>query len=341
MGAITTLAVGLSGSAALAAPRLVVNVSTAEQLAAAMASAVPGETIQLADGTYHGEAFTSVSGTAAQPITLRGSSRAIIVNDTFVAATTPCPSGHTAYGIWLNGASYWRLSGFTVAYSKKGIVVDHGTGVVIAGVTVHDISDEGIHFRTSTTDSSIVGSVIYNTGLVQPGFGEGVYLGSAMGNWKCFGENNHTGPDRGDRNQVIGNRIGPGVAAEHIDIKEGTVDGQIIGNVFDGRGISGANSADSWIDVKGSNYLIEGNLGTFAPTTGSVFADGYQIHEQFGLGYGCGNRFTGNVSDLGGVGAYAVNVTDQPMCTAAGNPNVVDATNQVTGATIGLTNIPS
>jgi hypothetical protein len=338
------LLIGASTRVALAAEPTTVEVATAEQLAAAMADARPGQTIQLADGTYHGEAFTTVSGTPDRPITLKGSANAVIVNDFFVQPTTPCPSGHTAYGVWLNGASYWHLTGFTVANSKKGIVLDHATGVQISGVTIHDIAEEGVHFRSSTTDSSIVGSVLSRTGLVQQGFGEGVYIGSARGNWRCFGEDadgvTPKNPDRSDRIRVIGNRFGPDIAAEHIDIKEGTVDGEITGNVFDGRGLTGANTADSWIDVKGSRYRLIGNFGTYAQTPGSVFANGYEIHEQFGLGYGCGNVFTGNFSVLGGVGAYAVLVTDQDSCAARGEPNVVDATNVVSGATIGLPNIP-
>jgi len=329
------------GAAPVAAARgRTVAVSTAAGLEEAMATAQPGDTIRLADGTYHAEPFTTVSGTKALPITLTGSRNAVIVNDHFETATTPCPSGHTAYGIWLNGASYWNLSGFTVAYSKKGIVLDHATGVHISGVLVHDIQEEGVHFRKSTTDSSIVGSTIYATGLVQPGFGEGVYIGSAFGNWRCYGENGAGTPDRSDRIQVIGNRFGPNVAAEDIDIKEGTVDGSIVGNFFDGRGMTGANTGDSWIDAKGSGYDITGNFGFYAPSPGSVFADGYETHEQYNQGYGCGNVFRGNFSDLGGVGTLAFNITDQDMCAAKGEPNIVYESNVVTGATVGLTNIP-
>jgi hypothetical protein len=338
--AVGVTALLLLGQPGYAEPGRVVDVSTDDQLSAAVAAAAPGDTIRMADGTYHAEVFATVSGTAAAPITLTGSANAVIVNDFFVQPTTACPSGHTAYGVWLNGASYWHLTGFTIAYSKKGIVVDHATGVLISGVTVHDIQEEGVHFRTSTVDSAIVGSRVYNTGLVKPGFGEGVYIGSAMGNWRCFGEAAGTGPDRSDRIRVIGNRIGPGVAAEGLDIKEGTVDGSVIGNVFDGTGITGQNTADSWVDAKGSDYQFIGNYGTYRPTPGSVFTDGYQTHEQFGLGYGCGNRWIGNFSDLGGVGAYAVDVTNQPQCVAHGDPNVVDASNVVIGATVGLTNIP-
>ncbi len=336
----------LLGAAALAGPALAgvgprtVPVATAAELEQALATARPGDTIKLADGVYHAEAFTTVSGTAAAPITLTGSRKAILSNDRFEKATTPCPGGHTGYGVWLNGASHWNLRGFTVANTKKGIVLDRASGVHLSNVLVRDIEDEGVHFRKSTTDSSIVGSTIQRTGLVQKGFGEGVYIGSAFGNWRCYGENGAGTPDRSDRISVIGNRFGPDVAAEHIDIKEGTVGGKVIGNFFDGRGLSGQNSADSWIDVKGSGFEITSNYGFFASSPGSVFADGYETHEQYNQGYGCGNVFRGNFSDLGGVGSVAVLVTNQDMCAAKGQPNLVYADNAVTGATTGLTNIP-
>jgi|SRR5215207_3038250 len=146
------------------------------------------------------------------------------------------------------------------------------------------------------------------------------------------------GPDASNRIRVIGNRFGPNIAAEHIDIKEGTVDGQVIGNVFDGRGLTGKNSGDSWVDAKGSHYLFLGNLGSYQPSPSSVFRDGYETHEQYDLGYGCGNVFRGNVSHLAGVGGYAVNVTNQAQC--GDNPNVVYDSNLVFGAVSGLTNIP-
>lgn len=63
---------------------------------------------------------------------------------------------------------------------------------------------------------------------MQPGYGEGVYLGSAGSNWDCHG--NTGGADRPDRVQVLNNRVGPYVAAELLDVKEDTFDGVIRGN---------------------------------------------------------------------------------------------------------------
>jgi hypothetical protein len=157
------------------------------------------------------------------------------------------------------------------------------------------------------------------------------------GDEACHG--NSGGVDKSDRIQVLNNRIGPNIAAEPVDVKEGTFNGVIRGNTFNGTGISGQNSADSWIDVKGIGYLIEDNTGTFSSP--GTFAHGYETHNTSttrSFQNGCGNVWRGNRSDLGGVGGYAINITSTSKC--AGNPNVVYASNTVTRAVQGLTNIP-
>ncbi|WP_232533797.1 cellulose binding domain-containing protein [Plantactinospora sp. KBS50] len=314
----------------------VVPVSTAAELSAALAAALPGQTIRLAAGTYHGVFRSQRPGTAAAPITLVGPQDAVLVNDGPSGSGPSCPAPvdgwDSGYGLWLYAAPYWNLTGFAVADSKKGIVLDRSPHVTIDGVTVRHIDEEGVHFRSSSADGVIRNSTVTDTGLVQPGYGEGIYLGSAQSNFTCYADS--TGTDRSDRVQVLNNRIGPDVRAEHVDIKEGTTGGVLRGNVFDGQGISGQNSGDSWVDVKGNGYLLEGNVGTF--TAPGTFANGYETHNLLD-GYGCGNIWRDNRSDLGGVGGYAIRVSSVSRC--ADNPNVVYASNTVTGAVSGLTNI--
>jgi chitodextrinase len=319
-----------------------VNVSTAAQLQAALANAAAGQTIKLAAGTYRGSFFTQKAGTAAKPITLTGPSNAILINDGPAGDPPDCPAPtagwDSGYGLWLYSAPYWNLNGFTVTESKKGIVLDNSHHTVIDGVNVHHVDEEAVHFRRSSADSIIRNSTITDTGLVQKGYGEGVYIGSANSNWECHG--NSGGVDKSDRVQVIGNKIGPNIAAEPIDVKEGTFNGVIRGNTFNGKGITGENSADSWIDVKGVGYLIEDNTGTFAKP--GTFANGYETHNPGtspSFPNGCGNTWRNNKSDLGGVGEYAIKITSASQCTA--NPNKVYASNTVTGAKKGLTNVPT
>ncbi|MER7314382.1 MULTISPECIES: right-handed parallel beta-helix repeat-containing protein [Streptomyces] len=285
----------------------VTEVSTAAQLKAALAAAAPGDTIRLADGTYTGNFKATVPATASARITLTGSARAVL-------------TAGGGYGLHLNGASYWTVYGVTVTGGQKGIVADAATGVVIDSVTVHDLDMEGVHFRTSSRDGVIRNSRIYDTGHDGRGMGEGVYVGSAGGL-----------TDRSDNVRILDNVIGPGVGGENIDIKEGTTGTRVIGNTFDGGGLTGANYDDSWVDVKGNDVLVENNRGV--RTTNN----GYETHTQQS-GWGCGTVFRGNVSDLTGATGdkrLAVNVTN----LSASCPTTVYSSNTVTGGN-GLTNIP-
>ena len=95
-------------------------------------------------------------------------------------------------------------------------------------------------------------------------------------------------------------------AAESVDIKEGTTGAQIVGNTFDGSGLTGVNYDDSWVDVKGDNVLVQDNTGR------NTTNDGYQTHTQQS-GWGCGTVFRNNKSTLtGATGStqLAINVTN-------------------------------
>lgn len=284
----------------------VIEVGTAAQLKSALAAAGPGDTIHLADGTYTGNFKATVPGTSSARITLTGSAGAVL-------------TAGGGYGLHLNGAAYWTVRGLTFSGGQKGIVADSADGVVIDSVTVHDLDMEGVHFRKSSSDGVIRNSRIYDTGHDGRGMGEGVYVGTA-------GDLS----DNSDRVQILDNTIGPDVGGENVDIKEGTTGARIIGNTFDGSGLTGANYDDSWVDVKGNDVLVEGNHGS--RTTNN----GYETHTQQS-GWGCGTVFRDNTSDLAGSSGdrqLAFNVTNYSTSC----PTTVRSSNTVTGGK-GLTNI--
>lgn len=274
---VATLALSVSASTH--------QVHTAAQLATALSQVKAGDTIQLADGEYHGSFKAHSSGTAKKPILLTGSRKAMLSS--------------TSYGLHLEGCSHWELKGFTIHNSKKGLVLDKSSHNTIDSIEVHNINEEGVHFRKDSSDNVLRNSDIHNTGLKAPGFGEGVYIGSAVSHW----ENTHK-PDRSDRNRIEHNTIGPHVSGESIDVKEGTCCGTIANNHFDGSGMTGVHFADSWIDLKGDKYLVEKNTGTHS------IKDGIQVHHQapameglksIGLLGGCHNKiFHNTCSDIHG-----------------------------------------
>ena len=251
------------------------------------------------------------SGTASRRIALCGSRQAELRGDTL----------KEGYVLHLDGADHWTLSGFSVTNGEKGIMADRADHNVVQGIAVHHIGHEGIHLRAFSTDNLVQGNLVHDTGLRKARYGEGIYVGSAHSNW-C--EHSGCKPDRSDRNRIFGNRIGPDVTAEGVDLKEGTTSGQVIGNDLIGRNMTGA---DSWVDVKGNAWLVRGNRGSLSPQ------DGFQVHVE-APGWGRDNVITGNSGDLGADGEYGVRVDNDARGTRVG------CDNRVSGAGKGLSNIP-
>lgn len=264
-----------------------IPVSTAAQLTAALKAAKPGQTIALKDGTYTGKFTAAASGTASAPITLTGSRKAVLTTGSLTSG----------YALNVTG-DRWNITGLSVTRAAKGIVLDGSSSTVIDGVDVGSIGSEAIHLRANSANVTVKNSVVHDTGLAQPSYGEGVYIGSATSNWASVMGSSST-PDRSDSATVTGNTFRT-IAAEGIDVKEGTTGGVITGNTFTNVGYSGENYADSWIDVKGNGYRISGNSGS------GTKLDAFQVHVAI-AGWGQGTVF-GRNTVTGGVPGYEVSV---------------------------------
>ncbi|MFE6257403.1 nitrous oxide reductase family maturation protein NosD [Agromyces sp. NPDC057865] len=288
-------------------PEATVDVSSAKELEQALEQARPGDVIGLAPGRYEGEFVLAADGEAQHPITLCGTPESVL------------DGGGTdgGYVVHLDGASYVVLKGFAVENGQKGVMADATTHSVIRGLRVAHIGDEAIHLRGHSTDNQVLDNTISDTGLRKPKFGEGIYIGTAESNWCDISD---CEPDASDRNLVQGNTIS-GTTSESVDIKEGTSGGVLRDNTFDGSAIT---KADSWVDVKGNGWLIEGNTGTAAPE------DGFQTHEILD-GWGTGNVFRHNTAKMSGSG---VGFALEPE-----RDNVVACDNTVSGGEAELSNV--
>jgi hypothetical protein len=276
-------------------PPATVQVTNGAELAGALANPHPGDVIWLRDGVYDGNFTSTGRGTPQAPISLCGGPGAVLQSDGYKGG----------YVLHFDHAADWRVAGFTVRSGQKGVMVDAGTRIALQGLLVEDVGDEAVHLRANSTDNVVRGLTVRNTGNRREEFGEGIYIGTAKSNWGSVTDGL---PDRSDRNFVLDNTISA-TTAESIDVKEGTSGGVLAGNSFDGTGMS---SADSWVDVKGSGWLITGNRGHVSPK------DGFQTHVIL-PGWGEANLFTGNLADLGGgpgVGFYLhKQLTNRVSCT--------------------------
>jgi hypothetical protein len=307
-----------------------VVVDTVEEIRAALASARPGDVIRVADGSYQFKPrlVASANGTAKAPITLRGSRQAVL--------RTKNTSGD--YGLHITG-DYWRIEGLTVAHATKGIVLDGSVGTVIDGVEVYDIGDEGVHFRSCSSDGVLRRSLIHDTGRNSPQYGEGVYVGSANSNWSSFRCTDRVegGSSKADNTErvLIEDNVISDTTAEGADLKEGTDSGTLRRNQFTRTGASGLNSADSAVDAKGNGWVIEDNVVSDANapwdddgvSRPSKFADGFQSHSVYN-GYGTGNAFRRN-RVVGAIAGFGIGMYPRLA-------NTVTCDNAAPGAAKGL-----
>jgi hypothetical protein len=236
----------------------VINCATAAEIQNALTNAKAGDRIVIKSGTYTGAGtsvttgggsatvyfYASNSGTASQHITIESETP----SNPAVLQGAGTASGYVLY---ITG-DYWDVNDLKITNAQKGIMLDHANYTLLSGVNVYNIGMEGIHFRDGSSNNKVQNSVITNTGVVDPGFGEGIYVGSDYSVWSSY---NRTC----NNNEITGCTVGPDVRAEHLDIKEGTFGTKVTNNTFLGQGISGANYADSFIDVKGRDVNISSN----------------------------------------------------------------------------------
>ncbi len=251
-----------------------VDVSNIDELFVAMRNAKPGDIIRVAPGTYDYTTYqgaqkidTSAEGTADSPITVTAADPE---NPPVITGT----SEENGYVMQIKG-DYWILDSLKITTSQKGIVFDGSSYSIIRNCEVSNTGSEAIALRDGSSYCLVQDTYIHDSGTVTPGYGEGVYIGSAKSttgfDYKC------------DYNVVDGCTF-KNVAAEHIDVKEYTTGTEIKNCTFYGDGMSGANYAGSFIDIAGNDVNVHDNVGYRNGNEKIVAA--FELHDQVdGWGY--------------------------------------------------------
>ena len=294
----------------------VINCNTTQCIINAMTNASPGDEIIVAPGTYEPQGKFSFGnkatrfgsdkdGTQAQPIILRA-------QDPNNRPIFKGPDGrYDGYGMYILG-DYWILKDLIIEECQKGIVFDNANHGIIDNVVVRNIGEEGIHLRDGSSFNLVKGCEVSNTGLVKPGVGEGLYSGSDRKQHETNPANADDLAFPGDRNDNLYNpdcfnntfefcTIGPNVAAEGADIKEGTENTIIRNCTFSAQGITGENSSDAFIDLKGAYGFVYNNTfnldGSTVINAGVDFLD--RRTQDYNTNTGFRNAIFSNTFNLG------------------------------------------
>jgi len=253
-----------------------IDVSTSEELLLAMRNAKPGDVIRIASGVYD---YTAYQGAQKFDSSAEGTKDAPIILTAADPDDPPVITGaNTEHGYVIHiSGDYWILENLKVTTSQKGIVLDNSNHSVIRNCEVYNTGAEAIAIRDGSSCCTVKDSYIHDTGLITPGYGEGIYIGSAKStsgyDYKC------------DYNIVDGCTF-RNIAAEHVDVKEYTTGTEIMNCTFYGDGMTGANYAGSFVDIAGNDVNVHDNTGYRNGNTNIVAA--FELHLQVEeWGYHC------------------------------------------------------
>ena len=210
----------LSVIAPVPAIAVVINVSPGQNVEAVIATAMPGDEVVLAGGTYDLTSFgrftISVSGTAVAPIVVRAA-----------AGEQPIISQAVENVVDIGG-SHLVLRGLELTGGNKGVDFDPTASfVTIEDCYIHDVQQDGVAADQSIQGIRILRNEIAETGL--SGVGVGIRLG-------CNGNVCQTFDSVVEGNYIHSTN---GPAGDGIRVAEGSHTNAIEDNVVHGAGALG------------------------------------------------------------------------------------------------------
>ncbi len=256
----------------------IIYVSTVDELYAAVENAAAGDIICVAAGTYTltSELASSSNGSPDAPIILRAAD----------SENMPVFCG-TSYGqqsvLHISG-EYWTVENITISTGEKAVIFDHADYSVLSGCDIGYTGSEAVAIRDGSSYCTVQNCTIHDTGLVSPGYGEGVYIGTSSTS-SSSGYNYYC-----DYNLVDGCTF-YNVTAEHVDVKEYTTGTEIAHCLFYGDGMSGENCAGSFVDIAGRDCYVHDNTGYRDGNVKIVAA--FEMHDEVS-GWATNARFENN-----------------------------------------------
>ncbi len=294
-------------------------VSNTAEMQSALQNVKAGDEIILRPGVYQPEASYGMwrifeahaDGTPQQHIILRS-------EDPDNPATLAGLTAQSKCVLTVTG-SYWEIRDLKIRNAGKGIFLAQSEHSIISGCEVYEIGDEAIHIIDDSSYNIVENCTVHDTGLLNPKYGEGVYIGSAK-NATGYGFECHY-------NTVRGCHFGPNVTADHVDIKEYTYGNLVEYCTFDGTGIRGENGGDSFVEIKGNDAIVRYNTGYRNGCEKQLY--GFDMSMQL-EGWGQNNKIYDNTLYLDSEDCYIVkgwkcgasvfrNNAEPSACTYSGN----------------------
>lgn len=288
-----------------------IPVNNSSQLQQALINASAGDEIYLYDGDYvgatdtSGDAFayfySSASGTADNPITLRAESgRNIKLSGTGVSNTSV---------LKLTG-DYWMISNLSLENAGTGLLLDSASYHDIDRLTVVDQTGPAVLIQNGSNNNLIQNSEFSSSS-------KGIVVGSDDSQWSTAPTPGEFLPEN-NSNQIRFNSFGRNILNEHIIVHEGVSDTVIESNVFDSAIKTGVANGETVIRNLANNTQIRNN--TFYNSTSDVESQQITNQEPDEIwnteAWATNLQVFGNRIDLGGkVSDFVNNQSSQEVLT--------------------------
>ena len=257
------------------------------------------------------------NGKSGKPITICGST------DTILDGSDP--KRYKGYCLRTAQSSYIRVAGFTVQNCLKGVDIQSTKNSEFMFIKTQNTLAEGMRFRFGSQKNIIQNCTITNTGRLDPGWGEGIYVGTSRKNSINFGLD----PDDCGHNIIRYNTFGPGILSENIDAKEYSNGGLVTGNTFNGMDSIGSRIGSAWVIFRANDWIASDNVGVGLLKKGAGFAVANGVK-----GMGMHNTFSNN---------QCTEIPEKSFCvfiTRNAQDNTIDCNNRlVDSASTQLSNV--
>lgn len=317
--------------------RNIVNVTTAEELQAALLSAEPRDEIRVFAGTYEGLAteeasgklgvhfYSAQSGTEENPIRLIGASSG-------GAILTGVSVGENVV-LQLEG-DHWFVSGLQVTGAKHGVVLDSVAHTQLNALSVHGVGQNGVVLRNGSSHNFVQNSSFSLTGVLATGdalgTAEAVVIGSTSADWADAPGGGGLYDENDLNNTIRKNTFASTVVSEAIEINEGAQGTLIEHNQINAGGLSGEFDANTSLRIQGNGTIVRfnsfySNADASLASVVTVEAASQDWHD---IDWGVDTKVNDNILDLDGV--------DLPLVTA-GPSNTVWVTNNTRDGELAVT----
>jgi uncharacterized protein YjdB len=198
----------------------IVNVPAGSDLQIAINFAVGGDTLLVEGGDYGIILIENRHFSESLPLVIKAqTARSVVVSSSSYTSTSP---------LRINNSSYVVIDGLVFKKGFSGPDINRNSHhIILHNIEITEVGKSGLNIHGSSNYVDVINCEIHHTGLYEPAYGEGIYVGRGAysSDWSNF-------PDNCEYIRIEGCKIYENGLGEAINIKGETFHATVKGNII-------------------------------------------------------------------------------------------------------------